>query len=193
MALRIKKRIRRGFTLIELIVVIGVMVLVGTLTLVSFPQFSRRVAIEQEAGKLSLALRRAQSYAIAVREFGVGSGIFPGYGVFVSATSPEQYLIFGDPNTSSRYEESFGETVEVVRTERGARISDICGDSQSVPPGPCGLSSVEIFYKRPGPSIALTGAFSSDRYNDIKLVLTSLDGFVTKSIIIWSTGQISIQ
>lgn len=190
---RVKKK--KGFTVIEIIVVIGVMAMIAGMTLVSFPEFSERISVEQEAGKFSLALRRAQSYALAVREFGVGSGIFPGYGVNVSLASPDRYIVFGDPNRSTRYEDFLNETVETTAVERRARIIRICGNSQSVPAGSCALSSADLFYIRPGPTIVLTGvdAGLAAVYNDIKVTLSSFDGSIQRNVVIWSTGQVSIQ
>ena len=184
-----------GFTLIEVVVVIGVMAVIATITLISFPQFSERVGIEQEAGKLALATRRAQSYALAVREFQPGSGLFPAYGVNVSMSNPLQYVVFGDPNATNRFESFLSEAVETVAVEKRVSISQICGNSQSIPQGSCALSSADIVYVRPTPIIVLTGVDSgiSTLYNDIKVVLRNSEGSIEKNVIIWSTGQISIE
>lgn len=185
----------KGFTLIEVAIVIGVMAVIATITLVNFPKFSERVGIEQEAGKLALALRKAQSYALAVREFQPGSGIFPSYGVSVSLNNPLQYIIFGDPNGSNRFESFLGETVETVNVEKRVSVFNICGNSQSIPQGSCSLSSADIVYIRPTPTIMLTGVDSgiSALYNDIKVVLRNSDGSIEKNVIMWSTGQISVE
>lgn len=185
----------KGFTLIEVVVVIGVVAFIATITLVSFPEFAERVGIEQEAGKLALALRKAQSYALAVREFQSSSGIFPAYGVNVSLSNPLQYVIFGDPNGSNVFESFLGEAVETVHIEKRVSVYRICGNSQSIPQGSCSLSSADMVYIRPVPTINLTGVESgiSSLYNDIKVVLRSADGSIEKNVIIWSTGQISIE
>jgi len=185
----------RGFTLIEVVVVIGVIAIIATITLTSFPEFAERIGIEQEAGKLILAARKAQSYALAVREFQPDSGIFPAYGVNVSLSNPLQYLIFGDPNGSNRFESFLNEGVETTNVEKRVSIFHICGNSQSIPQGSCSLSSADIVYIRPIPTIILTGVDSgiSSLYNDIKVVLRSSDGSIEKNVIIWSTGQISIE
>ncbi|GEM_PF-1869149 len=192
---------RHGFTLLEIIVVIGVVSLIAATTLFSFPAFSRRIAIEQEAGQLALSIRKAQSYSIAVREFSPGSGIFPGYGVNVSLDNPNEHVIFGDPNQTNRYEAGAAEAIETIHFNSRVKISKICGNSQSVPPGPCdlvpytGLTSADIFYIRPGPTATFTGVSSglSGVYNDIKVVLSSEDNSLTKSVTVWPTGQVSIQ
>ncbi len=184
-----------GFTLIEVIVTVGIMALIASATLFNFPEFSRRIQVEQEAGNLILSIRRAQAYSIAVREFSPGSAIFPGYGVNISLDDPTGYVIFGDINHTSRYESVDAEGIETIKLGSRVKISQICGDSQSVPPGPCTLSSADIFYIRPGPSSTFTGVDSGlpSVYNDIKLVLSSDDNSISKSIIILSTGQVSIQ
>ena len=185
----------RGFTLIEVVVVVGVMALIASATLFNFPQFSRRIQIEQEAGKLALSVRKAQAYSIAVREFSAGSGVFPGYGVYVSTANPNGYVIFGDPNKTSRYDASLGESVETVNFASRVKIAQICGNSQLVPPGPCTLSSADIFYIRPGPDSTFTGVDSGlpSIYSDIKIILSSEDAALSKSVVIWPTGQVSIQ
>ena len=202
MEVRINSRTNRGFTLIEVVVVAGVIAIIAAVTLASFPEFSERIGIEQQAGKFVLSLRKAQSYALAVREFQPGSDIFPPYGVNITMSDPTHYTIFGDvnfeennPSYTPRFESFLGELVEVFSVEKRVSVFQICGNSQSEPVGPCSLSSADIAYTRPGPSISLIGVDGglALSYNDIKVVLRSLDGSIQKSVIIWSTGQISIE
>lgn len=185
----------RAFTLIEVLVVIGVVIIIASATLANFPEFSERIGIEQEAGKLALALRKTQSYALAVRQFQGGSGIFPSYGVNIAMSDPTHHIIFGDINDSGRFESLRAELVEKITIGKRIKIFQICGNSQSVPVGPCTLSSADIVYKRPTPTITLIGVDGGLPliYNDIKVVLRSFDGSIQKSVTIWSTGQISIK
>lgn len=185
-----------GFTLIEVVVVTGVVAIIAAVTLASFPEFSERIGIEQEAGKLVLALRKTQTYALAVREFQAASGKFPPYGVSFSTNDRAHYVIFADfPIKNSRFDESSGESIEKITVEKRVEIKQICGNSQSVPVGPCTISSADIVYERPAPTITLIGVEGGLplSYNDIKVVLASADGSIKKSVIIWSTGQISIE
>ena len=137
---------KHGFTLIEVVVVVGVIAIIAAVTLASFPEFSERIGIEQEAGKFALSLRKAQTYALAVRELQQGSGIFPPYGVNVAMGDLIHYTIFGDvnfeknnPSYSPRFESFLGESVEVFSVEKRVSIFQICGNSQSVPLGSCCL------------------------------------------------------
>ena len=142
-----------------------------------------------------LALRKSQSYALAVREFQAGSSVFPPYGINIALNNPTHYTIFGDLNSSNRFESFLSENVEVFSVEKRVSIFQLCGNSQSIPQGSCALSSADIIYIRPAPTISLIGVDGGIplSYNDIKVVLRSLDGSIEKSVIIWSTGQISIE
>lgn len=186
---------KNGFTLFEVTVVIGIVIVLASITLANFPEFSERIGIEQEVGKLALSLRKAQVYALAVREFQLGSKVFPPYGVNVSTNDRRHFTLFGDLNSSNRFESFLAESVEIFSVEKRMEIHEICGNSQSIPIGSCSLSSADIVYIRPAPSIVLTGVVGGIplRYNDIKVVFTTFDGSIRKSVIIWSTGQISIE
>ncbi len=188
-------RIKEGFTLLEALIVIGIVVIIAGVTLSNFPEFSERINIEQETGKLVLFLRKAQTFALAVREFQPGSGIFPSYGVHLSMDNTEKYFLFADLNSSNVFEEFLGEFVEETIFKKRFQIAQICGNSQSIPEGPCSLSSADIVYTRPTPTITLTGIDSGlpFLYNDIKVVLKSIDGSIEKNVIVWSTGQISVE
>ena len=188
-------RIKSGFTLIEVILVVGIVIVIASITLANFPEFNERIGIEQEAGKFVLAARKAQSYALGVREFQIGSKIFPPYGVSATINDRIHFTVFGDTNLSNRFENFLGESVEVFTVSPRVEIHEICGNYQSIPPGPCNLTTADIVYIRPAPSIVLTGVVGGIplSYNDIKVVFTTLDGSIRKDVVIWSTGQISIE
>ena len=93
--------------MLEVVVVLGIMVIVVGMMLANFPRFRENLSIEREGSKLVLALRKAQSYALGVREFSA-PGItlnddpfcttppvkFPGYGVFIDTSLDKEYIIF---------------------------------------------------------------------------------------------------
>ena len=58
-----------GFSVIELTIVAAIIGLITAITLANFPKFNRELALRREANKLALALRKSQTYALAVREF----------------------------------------------------------------------------------------------------------------------------
>ena len=193
-----------GFTLIEVVVVIGVMGIIASLMLANFPKFNRQIAVDREGGKLSLSLRKSQSYALAVREFSSTFNDdpyctnppvkFPGYGLFFRTSDKTSYLIFGDFNCSKYYDETTawgGEAVEAVNIENRVMISQIKGYDAALCSAGCPLPELAILYIRPGPTTLIkSGVFD---YNYAEIYLASQDGSVTKKVVVRSTGQISIE
>src|SRR3989344_3760662 len=113
------QRQKQGFSLVEMVVVLGAMVMVMTLTLANFPKIKEQIALTLATRELALTIRKAQSYAIAVREFNSsfpvnlcnsgydvsqGSVMFPPYGIAVAKQNDGNdndkftYSIFGDIN-----------------------------------------------------------------------------------------------
>lgn len=192
----------RGFTLIELVVVVGVMAVVSSLLLANFPRFSKQIAVEREAGKLALALRKAQSLALAVREFNPAFNDdpfcanppvrFPGYGVFLDISDSAHYLIYGDASCSKYYESSPSEeAVETALLDGKIYLSSIKGYDAGVCSGGCDLGELSVLYVRPGPAIWIRS--EGVDYNYAEIVLSSSDGTVTKKVVARFTGQVSIE
>lgn len=212
----------RGFSLVELVVALGVMVLVLAMTLANFPKLRDQIALTLATRELALTIRKTQSYAIAVREFdsnfpvnlcnssydpSQGNVRYPPYGVSLSKTiqadgrDPMNYIIFGDIQCAITrgllqiYAPAFSpsELVSTVRIQNGAQISAIEGYFGG--PTPVVLDAADIVYQRPSPSVTLVGydGASSAIYQRIEISLTSGNGSVTQKIIVRPTGQISIQ
>lgn len=193
---------RFGFTLIELVVVVGVIAIVSSLMLANFPRFNKQIAVEREAAKLALALRNAQSFALAVREFNPAFNDdpfclntpvrFPGYGLFVSESNPSRYFIYGDVNCSRYYESAPNEEIaESAGIEGQILISSIVGFDAAVCAGGCELDEVSVLYVRPGPSIWIRSGGVD--YNAVEFTLSSSDGSIQKKVVARFTGQVSIE
>ncbi len=192
----------RGFTLIEVVVVIGVMAIISSLMLANFPRFNKQISVEREASKLALSLRKAQSYALAVREFSPVFNDdpfctnppvkFPGYGLFFKLSDPAHYFIYGDINCSKYYENTLPEeAVEMINIEGNIKVFSIKGYDAAVCSGGCDLNELSILYVRPGPTILIKS--SGVDYNFTEIYLRSSDGAVSKKVVVRSTGQVSIE
>src|SRR3989338_7906144 len=70
----VSKRLLTGFTLVELVVVIGIMALISAVAIANFPSFRDSIAVNKESGKVAVALRNAQSFSLGVQQFASFTG-----------------------------------------------------------------------------------------------------------------------
>lgn len=182
--------------MLELLITTFIFIIVTSAVLANYPLFASKVRLERDAQEIALSLRKAQSYALAVKESSAGSGVFPGYGVHFSKTSADSLIIYADIPTGPPLPEGnklYDGDVEEVETFyiESARIEDICEGVKSSAPGNCGIETVDITYLRPDPIIDLRNG--STAYNsDVEIKIISPTGD-RKTIVIWKTGQISVE
>lgn len=196
---------KRGFTLIELVVVVGIIALISTMALANFPSFRGRLSLDREVGKLALTLRKAQQYSSGVKRFegiitatdiaacdGSYAAQYPAYSVTVDVGAPTAYVVFADPDCDKISDTHEDDLIEMNQLENGVQVLDICINVDSPTPT-CGLATLDIWYMRPNPTPLLTvdAMPSSDEQN--AKIIVGLDDGSRKSIVIRKTGQISIQ
>ena len=134
----------RGFTLVELIVVLAIIIIITTITITSQSDYNRSLIITNTAYTVALSVREAQSLGLSSRTF---SGIQnAGYGVNFQDITPTQYRVFGDilatpsysgcPTGSANTPEAkpgnclYDGVSEILTTfslNKGFRIYDFCG------------------------------------------------------------------
>ena len=184
----------RGYSMLEMVVVLGIVTLVSTVVLANYPAFNERLGVRRAAEDIASSIRQAQSFGLGVKEFGPGSGIFPGYGIsferYASTGVPATfYTLYADSNNNLAYDT--GETISYRTIQGKAVVDDICADQKQATPGPCGINYFFVEYSRPRPSVSLqsdAGFF----YNDVEIKIKGSRG-TTKTIVIWYSGQVSIE
>jgi len=181
--------LEKGFTVVEVLVSASIIALIASLILANYPRFNEALAVRQVAEQIASATRLVQAYGLSVKEFGTGSDIFPGYGIYFQSASPASYIIFADVDADFQYD-GVSERVKEIAVETSSRIYDLCGNVKNNPPGDCGLLDLSAIYLRPYPSVSLKSGASS--YSDIEIIVRSPKG-MTKTIILWQGGQVSIE
>ena len=188
----------KGFTLVELMVSVGIFTFLTLIVLVNHSRFSGAILLENLAYDIALSIRQAQIFGLSVREFEPGSGEFqPGYGVHFDRTTPTQYIIFADRNLNFRYDDAIAcgvtgsECIEEFTIQQGNSISRFCGTlpSSVVECSPA-LSFISAVFIRPDPDAIITSS-NPGFYSDATITIRSPHG-VLRDVIVRVTGQISI-
>mgnify|MGYP001602117617 CR=1 FL=1 len=181
-----------GFSLVELSVSVFIFTLVTGIVLANFPSFSSKIALENLAHEIALAVRQAQVFGIASREFGAGSGIFPGHGVRFERALDTTFLLYADTDKNKKYT-GISELLETFIIRGGNRVSAVCGFL--TPASPCtSLDILDIVFVRPDPEPTLTGKVENAEaaYSYATITIESARGG-TQKVVVWSNGQIAIQ
>jgi len=188
----------RGFTLVEMMVVMAVFVIISTVTLAGNSRFGGNVTLETLAYDIALSVRQAQVYGIAVRRSDLGTSEFSrAYGIHIDRSFPATYQLFadiapgdglyscpdaGDPSTC--------ELVQNTTMQGGFIIYDVCvtpvGQSEM-----CGLTELNIVFKRPEPD-AYIRTDGVTTYERARIVIRSPQG-QEANVLIELAGQISVE
>lgn len=102
----IKQSLQAGVTLIEMIVVVGIIAAVSAVMMFNYSDFSTNVSVRNLSQEIALSIRKAQTYATSVRSVDgtsiIDSSAFAGYGIsfstaqYTDAVTPseKQFILF---------------------------------------------------------------------------------------------------
>jgi len=151
----------RGFTLVELVVVVGIMSVIMLLVFFNSKRFNDDLNLRTAATEISLALRQAQNFGISVRESSAGSASFTApYGVAFDINNPTYTFIYSDTNNNRAYNGTLSctgtdECREKNLIRGGIVISRLCATDLLGGTLNCfggsGLKYMVLTYVRPNP------------------------------------------
>lgn len=210
MSLSFYKHSEDGFTLVELMVSISIMITISALVLLNQTKYTEGIALNQVADEIGLNLRQAQIYGVAVKEFSAGSNNFSAsYGIefdITSRGSKAEYVSFGDRDPKNGiYDGAWScptggtsECISKTNIRVGNEIEALC---QILINGTedCTVTRVAVTFVRPETSAGMkfynTGGFNVTdvNYKGVHVKLKSLTGPERRSIKVYTTGQISVQ
>ncbi|MBI1974667.1 MAG: prepilin-type N-terminal cleavage/methylation domain-containing protein [Candidatus Zambryskibacteria bacterium] len=179
-----------GFSLVELIVSIGIASIILTAIISNQSSYSDSIALSNLADDISLSLSQAQTYGAAVREAGSGSANFSAaYGLSFTLSSNKAYVYFTDLDGDKIYDAE--ENLSQINISRDNYIADICAVKSSSPED-CGIERVDITFIRPKTEPQLVFSNPIENVIGAKITLKSPAGRV-KSVIVYTSGQITVQ
>ncbi len=211
-------RAQKGFTLVEMTVVIAI---IGTITIIALSSqstFNRSLVLTDTAYSVAFSAREAQSFGSGSQTFNGVSN--PGYGIHLDRSQLTKYILFADvanggsPVTGCplgtagapdqkpgdcRYDPANDGTVQTFSFDHGFKMKDFCGVSGGV--RKCSddasnqLSTLDITFTRPNTSATMGGKLvdgTSVVYTCADMTLTDDSGAYTRSIRFSSLGEISV-
>lgn len=170
----------RGFTLIELMVVMSIILIMSALILASYRSGQSRYSLNLAAQQLVSDLRQAQNMAISGKNLAV---TYKGYGVYFQ-TGGSSYILFGDVNGNRTYETPSSDILlETTPLPQGIKIASIVQGSSS-------YSSAEVDFEPPAPKTYIKGKSAEQNFNALVVNLSTADGLLTKSVLVSPLGLI---
>ena len=168
---------QKGFTLTELLVIIGI---IAVMTAVVFPNIrlgDKRLALERATQKLAQDVGRAAELALRVQEYNCGVGSVSGYGIYFDTNTPRKYLLFVDCNDNQIYDLSADGISETIELESGVVISAL-----SISP------VFSVVFVPPDPE----AFFNPGSFTEAEVTLREQGGTATKVVKMNSRGLIDI-
>ena len=207
---------KKGFTLIELIVVISIFMIITSVAIFNYGSFNSTVSLQNLTDDIALSIRKAQGFAIGAR--GIKENFNNSYGMHFSVDtnqtgslsgSNKSFLMFSIPILSAvekRYLDDGGanevcndgsnECIELFNINTVDEIKGISVDGYPKTSG-----SIDIVFTRPDPKASF--CYRASPSSDCSSNISSVDIVVsngqtaeqnrTKTITVQNTGQISIQ
>lgn len=182
---------RYGFTLVEVVITIAIIVLITGVLFGNFKQFTTNAEFDNLSTDIVLAIREAQVYGTSVRE---GTNEFNNaYGVHISK-NPPRYIIFADDGDNIYSNTSSDSILSSTQFKSNFTIVDISTGPEGGPLLP-GRNVLDIAFKRPSPDAVIQGVDSGGLPTGIveyaTVIIQNPDG-KQKMIEIGSSGQVTV-
>lgn len=203
-----RSEFKKGFTLVELLVAMGIMVIITSAILLRQSNFNSTTLLRSLSYSVALSLRQAQVYGTSVygtTTLASGAPVYArGYGLSFSSGDSTHYVLFADFNGGPYdYSTSLQNQVKLFTIGKGFYISTACGIQGSslvctktcpvrLPAGvssctPNTLQYVSVVFKRPNPDALVYPA----PYTSAYVQITSTEGS-TRGVQVSSTGEIGV-
>jgi type II secretory pathway pseudopilin PulG len=152
----------RGFSLVELLVVLGIIMFLASVVLTSQSNFNKTLVLANTAYDIALSIRGAETYGLGSRTTSAGIGNAP-YGVHFESGSQTSFELFADtsppvsctiPTCSPgdrKYTNGSDTRIQTYNIQNGIRVTDFCINTNGWTCVANGLTYLDISFLRPYP------------------------------------------
>jgi len=170
----------KGFTLIELLTSIFIIIVIAGVVFANYRQGGQQFALQRSANKLAQDIRRAQAMAMGAKEY--QGSVPPRYGVELTTTNQNYYILFADINDNGTYQSNPDLEVERIFLETGVRIAELFTISPQ--------TDLWIAFKPPDPTTEIRDPGGPRSIGIIQLIGANNQ---TKTITVNAAGLIEVQ
>ncbi len=186
------KTMKQGFSYLEIVVVISIIILLTAIILPNYRAAASQFALERSAYKLAQDIRRTAEMAMSARECfpppvscPTGGGVPPGgYGFYIDKSTDDRYIIYADsgfPPKDERY--TSGEEFEIILLEKEVYVKDF-----NPPSG-----NFSINFKPPAPTVKLKDGNGQEENKTTIILALRNDSTKTKTITVNKAGLIDVK
>lgn len=200
-----------GFTALEMVIVLSIIVMISGVVLVSFPPLSERINIQRSSRGLGLTLRKTQAMALAGREVWddnpPGPPAFktpPAFGVYFSVNSScpgwssNSYFIFADVfpvgNPDGKYD-CIGQggakdiVVETIQLEPTVSFQKFTVDTGT--PNQRDENTIHIAFSVPEGDTTIRDG--NPQPQAVEIYIIGANGVFKRSVVVLTTGLIHVK
>ncbi len=187
----------RGFTIVELVVVVAIVLIITGFTLLRHSRFDSTTLLRSLTYSIALSVRQAQVYGTSVRGVGNPGAITyaPGFGVQFSSGEPTRYFLFADVDGDQVRDTTPDETVTTHNLGRSFSIRNFCavtaGGTETCS-NTGALTSLTIYFRRPDPEATIITSAGGGPYAYAYIEVQSSADSGVRSIKVTSVGQIAV-
>lgn len=185
----ILSRKANGFSLIELMVAVGIMALINIMIFANYPEFSQKMALKRTSEEIALIARQAQVYALGIKKLVSAGDDYFGFGIHFETSNKNKntLILFADSDSDKTYDN--GELFQEFKIGAGDYISElwVCASFCQA------VSALDIVYPR---AASMATINNDDTLSYSKITIKSPRGNEEKNkkyIKIWISGQISVE
>ena len=213
-----RRTLLTGFTVIELVIVIGIVVTISLVMLTRLQALGTDARVKASADLVLNTLRDARNRSSSIREYAPGSNRFPTYGVYFDMATPQQIILYADckiddngdgkiddlddftynpSSTNCAPDSPANGLVQTIALDPGVRIKAIRKKDTATGPA-VSQSRAYVEYLRPEPSIWISVADPPPTPTVLGVGLIEIDigdasDAFQKTIVVWTSSNIQIK
>ncbi|MCK5416159.1 type II secretion system protein [Candidatus Parcubacteria bacterium] len=154
-----------GFTLVELLVSVGVIVVITSVFLINYNQYRKSANLNMATQEIVSNIRRVQNYALASKEDVSGNIPDGGWGIYFDITNNNKLIIFADMNDNGTYDgdgdgdgSDGDEDYELIILPKGIIVKNNWYPVGASMVANQNCDETSLVYKPPVPKVIVTGS-----------------------------------